>query len=176
MEIISNIDKLNLESLKIKKFRENYNTLYYDKKNSQYITIYNKPKDLYYLFKENQKFVNELIPGLKSIIVYNSKSRNKILFKGYIMKAGKRCTTAEQREFIDENKQKIIDFVKKNKYYYWDMTGRNAIYLKEEDKISLIDLESFKPVKVKKKEDLVKITGYIPDWYREVCESVKYVK
>ena len=53
------------------------------------------------------------------------------------------------------------------------MTGRNAIYLKEEDKISLIDLESFKSLRVKKNRN-VKITGYIPDWYREICESHKY--
>ena len=53
------------------------------------------------------------------------------------------------------------------------MTSRNAIYLKEEDKISLIDLESFRPLKVKKGRE-VKITRYIPDWYREIYESLKY--
>jgi len=104
------------------------------------------------------------------------KKNKKNLLKGYVMKSGRRCVTLEHRQFIDKNKQKIIDFVKGSKYYYWDMTARNSIYLEEEDKISLIDLESFKPVKVRKKEDLVKITGYIPDWYRETCESVKSVK
>lgn len=171
MKIISNLDDLNLETLEIKKFREEYNTLYYDSKNSQYITIYEKPLNLYHLFIQNPDFVKDFIPALKSLII--QKNKNKILLKGYVMKAGRRCVTSEQRKFIDDNKDKLIDFIIKNKYYYWDMTGRNAIYLKEEDKISLIDLESFKSLRVKKNRK-VKITGYIPDWYREICESHKY--
>lgn len=174
MKIISDLNELNLKSLKIIKFRENVNALYHDSSNSQYITIYDKPLNLFYLFKEKSKFVNEFIPALKALII--EKKNKKNLLKGYVMKSGRRCVTLEHRQFIDKNKQKIIDFVKGSKYYYWDMTARNSIYLEEEDKISLIDLESFKPVKVRKKEDLVKITGYIPDWYRETCESVKSVK
>ena len=49
------------------------------------------------------------------------------------------------------------------------MTARNAIYLKEEDKISFIDLESFKRLRVKKG---YKLTGYNPDWYKETIESI----
>lgn len=172
MKIITDLNELHLDTLKIKKFREHSNTLYHDKRNYQYITIYNKPLDLYFLFQENPEFVKEFIPALKNLII--EKKNNKILLKGYIMKEGRRLITPEHRVFIEHNKQKIIDFVKQTKYYYWDMTARNAIYLKEEDKISLIDLESFKSLRVKKKNRNVKITGYVPDWYRETCESLKY--
>lgn len=86
------------------------------------------------------------------------------------MKEGRRLITSEYLVFIDNiNKQKIIDFIKKTKHYYWDMTARNAIYLKEEDKISFIDLESFKRLRVKKG---YKLTGYNPDWYKETIESI----
>ncbi len=49
------------------------------------------------------------------------------------------------------------------------MTVRNAVYLKEEDKISFIDLESFKRLRAKRG---FKLTGYNPDWYIETIKSI----
>ncbi len=66
------------------------------------------------------------------------------------MKAGRRCVTSEQRKFIDDNKDKLIDFIIKNKYYYWDMTGRNAIYL-EINILSIEIIHFCNPVKKYKK-------------------------
>ena len=48
MKIITDLNELHLDTLKISKFREKYNALYHDKQNYQYITIYNKPLSLYF--------------------------------------------------------------------------------------------------------------------------------
>ena len=133
------MEDINIESMELFHVNRNhYNSKIYYKQDI-YTTIFNKPVELYNMFIKHEKYIRFFSPGIISLI----EEQNKL--KGYQMRKGKTISTTEVVNYVNKNKQKLIEFMEDSGYYYCDWRGSNMILI--DNTISLIDLDSFFPIK-----------------------------
>ena len=134
IKIIKMLD-ININSQKLYHTNTNhYNSkIYY--KNGIYTTIYKEPVDLLTMFIKYKKYINYFCSALISFIEEEGK------LKGYQMKKGNNVNKLRCIRYINNNKTKLINFMKESGYFYCDWKNSNMILIN--NKISLIDLDSF---------------------------------
>lgn len=149
---------IKLEDIKIKEFElyhtntDNHNSKIY-KSEGIFTTVFCNPKDIYNMFIKHESFINYLCPGLVSLIEENGK------LKGYQMKMGTVINNNECIKYLNENRNKIIEFAEKSGFFYCDWKGDNMISI--DNKLTLIDFDSF--IKIMKEDNIH--YGLQIDWY-----------
>lgn len=160
--------KLDLSNFNPNK-RRNTNK-YVIRNNNIYTVVYKNPLDLLTFFQDNRDDLSYFCPGLFSIIREHGK------LKGYQTYIGKRISNKVFQQYMESNKEKIIEFTKKSRYWYVDWKPDNFLIINNE--ITLIDLDSFHLItksstpKYKKNYWGVTIDWYI-DTVNEIISSLK---
>ncbi len=148
------MDDIDIKSLKLFHINRNHfnSKIYY--KDGVFTTIYNNPIDLYNMFIIYEKYINHFCSGLICLIEENSK------LKGYQMKKGNKIVKSDCLKYLNKNKKKLVEFMENSKYFYCDWKPNNMI--KINNRISLIDLDSFHIIQKKKPN---RFWGLKINWY-----------
>ena len=167
---IIDFDDLKLDLSNYGPSRNRDTNKYIIRNDNVYTVIYRNPLNLLAFIIENEEDIRYFCPGMFSVISEDGK------LKGYQTYIGKRISAETFQNYMDNNKERIIEFTKKSCYWYNDWKEENFLLINNE--ITLIDLDSFHLItesstpKYKKNFWGVHIDWYI-DTVNEIISSLK---
>jgi hypothetical protein len=167
---IIDFDDLKLNISDYQPYRERNPNKYVIFHNNIYSVIYTKPLNLLTFIMENEEDIHYFCPGMLSVIKEDGK------LKGYQTYIGQHICNKEFQYYMDNNKERIIEFTKKSKYWYVDWKPGNLLLIN--NKITLIDLDSFHLIQKSSVPKYKKnFWGVTIDWYidtvNEIISSMK---
>jgi hypothetical protein len=167
---IIDFHKLKLDLSNFNPNRTRNSNKYIIRNKNIYTVIYKNPLNLLTFIEENKEDFCYFCPGMFSVIRENDK------LKGYQTYIGKHISNEAFQHYMENNKERIIEFTKKSRYWYIDWKPDNFLLINNE--MTLIDLDSFHLItksstpKYKKNYWGVSIDWYI-DTVNEITSSLK---
>ena len=167
---IIDFHKLKLDLSNFNTNRTRNSNKYIIRNKNVYTVIYKNPLNLLTFIEENKEDFCYFCPGMFSVIRENGK------FKGYQTYIGNHISNETFQHYMENNKERIIEFTKKSRYWYVDWKPDNFLLINNE--MTLIDLDSFHMIgkatipKYKKNYWGVTIDWYI-DTVNEITSSLK---
>jgi DNA-binding beta-propeller fold protein YncE len=119
---------------------------------------------------ENEEDIRYFCPGMFSVIKKDGK------LKGYQTYIGNHISNETFQNYMNNNKERLIEFTKKSKYWYVDWKPLNFLLINNE--MTLIDLDSFRLITKTTVPTYKKnFWGVTIDWYintvNEIITSLK---
>ena len=132
---IIDFHKLKLDLSNFNPNRRRNNNKYIIRNKKIYTVIYKNPLNLLTFIEENKEDFCYFCPGMFSVIRDNGK------LKGYQTYIGNHISNETFQHYMENNKERIIEFTKKSRYWYIDWKPDNFLLINNE--MTLIDLDSF---------------------------------
>ena len=133
---IIDFDKLQLDLSNFNPYRTRNSNKYIIQNKNIYTVIYKNPLNLLTFIEENKEEFCYFCPGMFSVIRENGK------LKGYQTYIGKHISNKTFQDYMENNKERIIEFTKNSRYWYVDWKPDNFLLINNE--MTLIDLDSFR--------------------------------
>lgn len=132
---IIDFHKLKLDLSNFNPYKNRNMNKYVIQNKNIYTVIYKNPLNLLTFIEENKEEFYYFCPGMFSVIRENGK------LKGYQTYIGKHISNKTFQNYMENNKERIIEFTKNSRYWYVDWKPDNFLLINNE--MTLIDLDSF---------------------------------